>query len=331
MAIGASASALACLEDPWAPLLPEDSGLEHVVVVMMENRSFDHFLGWLPGTDGKQAGLFYTDLAGTPHGTHRLAPDFQGCGFADPDHSFEGARVEYHDGACDGWLRAGGNDPYAIGYYGAADLPFLGPAALEWTVLDRYFSAFLGPTAPNRLILHAGLTDRLGYEPYSFTYPTLWDRLADRGLAGRNYVGRSYFAEIFGDRYPWLARPIERFFADAEAGTLPDVAFVEPESFNNDHPHGDIRDGEAFLGSIYRAVTTSPAWRSTVFIITFDECGGFFDHVPPPSAPRAISTAYEVFASPACSSPHLRAGITRRARCTITPRFCDSSSGGGVW
>ena len=286
MAIGAGAGALACLGDPPAPVLPEQSGLEHVVVVMMENRSFDHFLGWLPGADGKQAGLLYRDLAGIAHETHRLTPDLQGCGFADPDHEFGGGRVEYNAGACDGWLRAGANDVYAIGYYTAEDLPFFAPAALEWTVLDRYFAPIMGPTGPNRFIMHAGLTDRIGPEPGSFpNYPTIWDRLADKGLTGRNYVGPYYFAKNFGDRYPWLAQPIETFAGDAAAGNLPHVAFVEPDAFNNDHPHGDIRDGEAFLASVYRAVTTSPAWRSTLFIITFYEWGGFFDHVPPPPAP----------------------------------------------
>src|SRR5207244_10983934 len=94
---------------------PSRSGIDHVVLVMMENRSFDHFLGWVPGADGKQAGLTYTDAAGTPHQTFPLAPDFQGCAFRDPDHSYDGARVEWSNGACDGWLRA--NDLYSIGYY----------------------------------------------------------------------------------------------------------------------------------------------------------------------------------------------------------------------
>src|SRR5207248_5329345 len=108
---------------------PARSGIDHVVVVMMENRSFDHLLGWLPGADGKQAGLAYTDAAGVSHPTHALAPDFQGCAFSDPDHSYDGARVEWNNGACDGWLRAGRNDLYSIGYYRRQDLPFLGKLA----------------------------------------------------------------------------------------------------------------------------------------------------------------------------------------------------------
>src|SRR5437879_7483708 len=78
---------------------PGDSGIDHIVVVMMENRSFDHYLGWLPGASGKQAGLTYVDSYGTRHGTYHLQ-DTQGCGHPDPDHSFEGGRVEYNDGSC---------------------------------------------------------------------------------------------------------------------------------------------------------------------------------------------------------------------------------------
>src|SRR5262249_30830757 len=74
--------------------------IEHVIVVMMENRSFDHFLGWLPRADGRQAGLVYPDKNGSSLHTFSLAPDFQGCGFSDPDHSFVGGRVEYNGGAC---------------------------------------------------------------------------------------------------------------------------------------------------------------------------------------------------------------------------------------
>jgi phospholipase C len=107
------------------PLLPNprNSGIDHIVVATMENRSFDHLLGWLPGADGQQAGLAYLDGSGVSHTTHPLAPDYQGCGHPDPDHSYAGGRVEYNGGACDGWLRAGSNDEYAIGYYGKATFP----------------------------------------------------------------------------------------------------------------------------------------------------------------------------------------------------------------
>jgi phospholipase C len=290
MAIGAGAGILGCSDSTGspAPPTPNDSGLEHLIIVTMENRSFDHLLGWLPTADGKQAGLSYPDRSNASRQTHHLT-DFQGCSFADPSHSYAGGRTEYNNGGCDGWLRAENNDEYAIGYYEAADLAFLGQAAPQWTVLDRYFAPFLGPTYPNRLIMQAGQTDRIENTLVASTLPTIWDRLAAAGLTGRNYGSSLVSASLFGIRYASLIRPTASFFSDAAAGTLPTVAFVDPD-FSSDltdsyHPPGDIRNAEALLGSIYRAVTTSPAWSSTVLIITFDEWGGFFDHVPPPPAP----------------------------------------------
>src|SRR5688572_11716931 len=90
----AAASLLGCSDEGLSgPGPPAQSGLEHIIVVTMENRSFDHLLGWLPGADGRQAGLSYTDRQGVVHSTHHLT-DFQGCGFADPSHSYAGGRVE---------------------------------------------------------------------------------------------------------------------------------------------------------------------------------------------------------------------------------------------
>ncbi|MEP6904905.1 MAG: alkaline phosphatase family protein, partial [Gemmatimonadales bacterium] len=291
VALGAGAGIFGCSDSSVSPVpfTPATSGLDHIVVVMMENRSFDHLLGWLPTADGKQAGLSYPDRAGVSRQTRHLQ-DFQGCGLVDPTHSFDGGRAEYNNGACDGFLRAASNDEYAIGYYNAADLPFLGVAAPQWTVLDRYFAAFLGPTFPNRLILQAGQTDRLDNALVPCTLPTIWDRLAAAGVTGRNYGSATgVSAGLFGTRYSSIIKPVSSFYTDAAAGALPGVALVDPDFFtpvgDSYHPPGDIRDAEAFLANVYRAVTTGPAWGSTLLIITFDEWGGFFDHVPPPGAP----------------------------------------------
>jgi phospholipase C len=97
---------------------------------MMENRSFDHFLGRLPKANGRQAGLTYYDKLNQPHATlHLTSP--QNCNYEDPDHSYSGGHVQYDNGACDGWLKAGTNDVFPIGYYLASDLAFLSQAASE--------------------------------------------------------------------------------------------------------------------------------------------------------------------------------------------------------
>src|SRR5881394_2140755 len=218
------ASTLAQLTDGVLPQ-PETCGIDHVIVFMMENRSFDHFLGWLPGADDRQAGLTYVDAGGVPHTTFPLAPDFQGCGFQDPDHSYDGGRVEYDGGACDGWLRA--NDVFSIGYYRQQDLAFLGHAVPDWTSFDRYFCAILGPTFPNRIYQHAGQTDRLANNAELSQLPTIWDRLAARGVSGRYYYSDVPFLGLWGAKYTPISRTLDAFFADCAAGTLPAVAFVD--------------------------------------------------------------------------------------------------------
>jgi phospholipase C len=291
LTLGGLPSAIAAPRNKQLPK-PNKSGIEHIVVVMMENRSFDHFLGWLPGAEGRQAGLSYTDSAGVSHPTFALAPDYQGCGHPDPDHSYDGARVEYDNGACDGWLRAGSNDVYSIGYYTQSDLAFLGSAAPAWTTCDQYFAAILAPTFPNRIYQHAAQMDRLDDSllPLS-TLPTIWDRLADHSLDAKYYFSDLPFLALWGPRYAGISHSIAEFFADCAAGTLPKVSFVDPRLLleeeglsGDDHPHADIRNGEFFLNSIYEAVTSSPAWPNTVLVMNYDEWGGFFEHVPPTKA-----------------------------------------------
>jgi len=294
-AIGAGALALG----PYSALAkhqglpdPSHSGIDHVILVMMENRSFDHMLGWLPGADGMQAGLTYLDRAGVAHSTSPLAPDYQGCGHPDPDHSYVGGREEYNGGACDGWLRAGDNDEYAIGYYVQNDLAFFGRAAIDWTACDRYFCAIMGPTFPNRLYQHAAQTDRLSNTPVLSTLPTIWDRLAEAGLTGRYYFSDVPFLALWGLKYAPITHRFDTFLRDCATGNLPDVAFVDPRFIgegqgvsNDDHPFADIRNGQAFLNLVYSAVIQSPDWKRTLLVINYDEWGGFFEHVPPPFAP----------------------------------------------
>jgi phospholipase C len=279
------------------PQNPARSGIDHVVVVMMENRSFDHFFGWVPGADGRQAGLSYADRHGVRHPTYHLT-DYQGCSFNDPDHSYEGGRSEFNGGACDGWLHTSTNDRFCIGYYKAPDLAFYRHAATQWTVFDRYFSATMAETYPNRFYQHAGQSDRLHNNgtgstlPQVSTLPTIWDRLAEAGVSARYYAYDVPFTALWGPKYLPITGTYPEFLASAAAGTLPAVSYVDPKfldegsgSSADDHPHADIRAGQSFLNSIYRAVTTGPQWATTALVINYDEWGGFYDHVRPGTAP----------------------------------------------
>jgi phospholipase C len=271
---------------------PSRSGLDHIVVLVLENRSFDHLLGWLPGADGKQAGLSYRNRFGLTRSTYPLAPDFQGCLHADPSHTYRDLRIAYNGGRCDGWLLPRLNDRYAIGYYRKQDLPFLGQAAPAWTVCDRYFSPIMGPTLPNRIYLQAGTTDRTSVVPFRSRLPTIWDRLLAAGLAGRYYSRNLPALSLWGLKYLPIMHTYNTFLDDCRAGTLPHLAYVEPKFTtpyvhygNDDHPPADIRAGETLMNDVYEAVTSSPAWPRTLLVITFDESGGFFDHVAPTAGP----------------------------------------------
>src|SRR5215469_11758900 len=103
--LGGAAFRMGLLTEAFAqtPALPDPaaSGIEHIVAVTMENRSFDHFFGWMANADGRQAGLTYLDTHGAAHATHSLSGDYTGCPAADPDHSWSGGRIEYNNGKMD--------------------------------------------------------------------------------------------------------------------------------------------------------------------------------------------------------------------------------------
>ncbi|MGH9396282.1 MAG: alkaline phosphatase family protein, partial [Terriglobia bacterium] len=273
------------------PLPPAGAaGIEHIVIVTMENRSFDHFLGWLPNADGKQAGLTYQDLHGQTRATHRLAPDFTGCPNA-VDNSYQIGRVEWDHGAMDGWLKTSANSLLAIGYYTEADQPFLSALARNYTTLDHHFCAILSSTFPNRLFLYAAQTDRLDDTVSLVDLPTILDHLASAGVSARYYFSNLPFLALWGLKYLLIARTYGEFLEDAASGHLPAVSFVDPAftvidngTGTDDHPHSDIRRGDAFLARTFHALASSPAWQKTILIVIFDEWGGFFDHVAPPRA-----------------------------------------------
>jgi phospholipase C len=320
-------------------LRPDGSrGIRHIVILMMENRSFDHFLSWLPGADGRHDLTFVSSVDGNRYPNYPLAPDFQGCGYSDPDHSWEGWLVEYNDGRLDGFLQrptTPANIPgvtlaaantFPIGYYTnrnpdgtrklLPDLPVIGALAEQYTTLDRYFCAFAGETYPNRFYQHAGQTDRDHNSEAPSTLPTIWDQLSpipnSQGIpTGGYYYRDAPFLALWASPAiePGATFKYQAFFhpfADADAstallsagasfiaacqnGTLPNVCYIDP-AFDNetvgtsgdDHPQGDIRLGERFIADAYHALADNGYLDDTVFIVTFDEWGGFYDHVPPP-------------------------------------------------
>ena len=284
---------------------------DHVVLLMMENRSFDHLLGWLPDADGRQHGLKYPDLTGTLHPTWDLGDHYQGCDYLDPQHQWPAGATQLNDGKGDGFLftqvREGEQTPadlFPIGYFGQDAVPILGTLAEQYTTFDKYFAALNAGTWPNRIYQVAAATD-VDFTgiiladgtavPTSAIQTTIYDRLAAAGLTAGYYAyGEPMTAVFASKRYDAITHPVDDFFTACANGTLPNVAIVEPDFTsvseetgvsNDDHPWGSIRVGEGYIQRVYEAVTRSPQWAKTVLVVTFDEWGGFYDHVVPPTVP----------------------------------------------
>jgi len=313
---------------------PRDLPIDHFVVLMMENRSFDHYLGWRPDVDGRTSGLKYPDDQGHFHKTHHLASDYQGCGFKDPDHSWEGARAEYDHGKLDGFYKV--NDEFALGYYLENDLPYLPALSKAFTTYDRYFAALLGPTYPNRHYQWGAqsggqISNVIPSGSLGNNWETIFDRAQAQGISVGYYYSDVPFGLLYGARaVPWL-RPVAQFYADAAAGQLPNIAFVDPVFSGEDqgisgdeHPHGDIRVGQFFMSEVVGAFLDSPNFRRGAMFVNYDEWGGFYDHVSPRFVPddrhsRKLSKNFGVtgFRVPAVTiSPYARRGHVSHAAMT---------------
>ena len=279
---------------------PRNLPLDHVVVVMMENRSFDHYLGWLEAADGSQHET-YTAPSGeavpTRHASS-LEAQWQGCGHPDPGHGWEAGRSQLQGG----FLADGsGNDEFALTYYDEGEIEFLHAAAGEYTVYDRFFCSLLGPTWPNRYYKWSAQSGgRKDNSPPLETVGNQWETIFDRaigcGVSARYYHSDLPFSAVWGPRGVTWTRPLAEYYADCALGTLPSIAFVDPPFRDggggdgisaDEHPHGDVRLGQAWMADVVRAFVQSRGYRRGALFVVYDEWGGFFDHVRPPRVPDA--------------------------------------------
>jgi phospholipase C len=277
-------------------------GIDTIVVVMLENRSFDHLFGGLrldpsyPGAarvDGLLGNESNPDAAGRAVGMV-VAPE---ASTLDPKHDWDSSHRAFNSGRNDGFIRvnAGSNQAEAMSYHQRDSVPLLYSLADEYTVCDRWFSSVMGPTWPNRYYLHAATSDGrktnlpMGLNPP----PTVWQRLADRCVSAKNYYSGSvpwysvtFPVNSFSGNDALTPEPIDHFFTDADRGELPAFSIIDPDfGVTDGHPPHDLGLAEAFIGSIHRALAASRHWPRALLVINFDEHGGFFDHVPPPTVP----------------------------------------------
>jgi len=279
---------------------PRNVPIDHVVILMMENRSFDHYFGWLSSVaDAVQQQTFIDGNTGRPISTHPATTlgtaQWQGCGHPDPGHGWDQGRAQLKGGFL---AKGSGNDIFALSYYNDGQLGFIQPAAKAFTLYDRYFCSLLASTWPNRYYKWSaqsgGRKNNTPPLPQGNQWPTIFDRALAKGLTATYYNSDLPFSAVWGPRaIPWT-RPAIEFFLDCALGTLSNITIIDPPfrdggGFNgnsaDEHPLGDVRLGQAFMSDVVHAFMSSKNYRRGALFIVYDEWGGFFDHVAPPSVP----------------------------------------------
>ncbi len=281
------------------PTLPIGTDLlpmiEHIVVLVMENHSFDNYYGMLGRGDGFTLDEDGAPLDATPGSDGRpvrawpfpdtTQPAEQPC----PD--WDASHRSWAGGTNEGFA-ASRSGAVAMGYWTGEHLPYYWSLAARFPLCDRYFCSVLGPTFPNRRFLVAG-TAR-GFVATSLPAlderppnGTVFDQLNAAGVSWKDYFGDLPEPALFP---PVWFENLDKggtyadFVADCAAGRLPSVSIVTPRTDLSEENPQDIAEGEAFSARVIEAVLTSPCWPRTVLVFTYDEHGGFYDHVPPPAA-----------------------------------------------
>ncbi|HEY4028409.1 MAG TPA: alkaline phosphatase family protein, partial [Candidatus Dormibacteraeota bacterium] len=250
-----------------------ETPLKHIVLLMQENRSFDHYFGHYPGADGLPPDA-------------PVVPATADCS-TDPPHNQAALQAL---AAGDGYA-----NPAARTFFSERQVPLAWALARRFTLCDRYFASVLGPTFVNRLFSVSASSG--GYhdnprriDPAHLPRPNIVDRLEAAGLDWACYLARvpdqggyeavAFYPERQAD--PRANRSFAQFLADAAAGRLPAVSWVVPANPLAEHPPTPPQWGQRFTALTAQAVATGPQWRSSALIVNYDESGGFYDHVPPP-------------------------------------------------
>jgi phospholipase C len=307
---------------------------DHVIIVMMENHSFDNYLGMLPLRGQPKADGFSFDANGVPTNSNPLdggvQKAFHMSGTCQPGsvtQNWNSSHKQIDNGKMDGFA---GTSNTAMGYWDESDLPFYYSLAKTFCLANRFFCSVPAQTYPNRRYLYSATADgTISTSSSGFSLPapangTLMDTLSKYGVSWANYFTDLPATVIIPqnlEKHPANYRPITQFFVDCATGQLPAVSFVDPEfglvdevggtlfQYLNQVPNlpapiasaikvlensidaqsgseenpADIALGEAFVSQVVNAVMKSPQWARTLLIWTYDEHGGYYDHVPPVS------------------------------------------------
>ncbi len=281
--------------------------IDHIIVLMLENNSFDRMLGWMPGVDG-------VDLANPRSNPNRAGTQVVQKTTvtrqmkSDPAHDLSDVlaqmtgpntgfvtnfQLHYAESVAADWAEV-------MNYYGEGSLPVLHALAQSFVVCDRWFSSVPGPTWPNRFFVHSGTS--LGHVgmPEGIFHPslhlydqvTVYDQLESAGKSWAIYYGDvpQTLTMTHMLKHPFKFHTMPQFFTDARGteANFPNYSFIEPNYFgsgqNDEHPPSDILRGEVLLAQVYNAIRNNEAlWEKTLLVVLYDEHGGFYDHVTPPA------------------------------------------------
>ncbi len=256
--------------------------IQHIFVIMQENHSFDNYFALFPNANG---------ISGYPAFAMKLAHPIS---FESHDlcHSHTCALRYYDGGKMDGWT-----DSLAFGYYNSTELPYYWTLAKNYTLMDNYFSDFMGPTLPNRIFSVAGsnfgIIENFHYNKTalsSINSTNIFDILTKKNISWAFYVP-CYVCNVnplsaFRNNEKYLSheKDPEAIFNDIKQGNLPSVVYYETPEAYNEHPTSSSQQGMKYVKKVVDSIMASKFWSSTVIIITYDEFGGFYDHVAPPNS-----------------------------------------------
>ena len=343
--------------------------VEHIIFLMMENRSYDHYFGAYPKGRGfddhskHSLGVFAQDYPGGGNlvPKNKLLPFHldSHAGFECTDdltHDWGPMHECWNHGKMDSWVKVHTSSKYegphgalTMGYYERTDLPFHWALADHFTLCDRYHCSILGPTHPNRLMATSGTIDPTGKHGgpivhtnsapdlvWNCTWTTMQEVLQDAGVSWKVYspsnqgVSGKYAAlKKYGTWNPSLYDPVtnpevmlvsdhvlpyftafrkknsplfkkafmqtfpNQFVADLRSGKLPKVSWIIPPLGFDEHPSASSQNGAYFISLVLEALVAHPkAWSKTALFVMYDENDGWFDHVPPPTAPPGTKDEY---------------------------------------
>jgi phospholipase C len=265
-----------------------DSPVEHIVVVLQENHTYDNYFGTYPGGDGLLGKSIR--LPERPGGPATVAPYHSPTRTpVDLSHTWDTAHADFDGGSMDGFVYSEG-DRSTVSYFDRTDLPRYWTLADRFVLCDRYFTPAMTESAPNHLFLVAGTCAGLKDDrvPPTVTVPTIFEALDRRGISWGVYGFTSWYRRFAYVQGNAAARARfasgSRFRADLAAGTLPTVSWVIGAPGGDEHPPKNVQTGEASVADdVVNAIGESPYWPGAAVFVTWDDYGGFYDHVVPPA------------------------------------------------